>query len=349
MALAIKKHSGKSDLDASGFNIIVYGLPGAGKTSMCSTFPKVLYIDTENGVKFIDNEMDIATVRNWTEVEEVIQIMQSGASGYQTVVFDVVDEIHSLYMEHLKKTRGDLFNRQGSPTMQGWGAVKEGWRKFCKTMCLESSFNTVFVAHEKITTDDNGNVLTVSPKLMGSAAGELVGFVDFCGFKPDKTCIDFRESATHTSTKDRHGTFASLDSVIYNPTYDMLRGLVKKEFNPLAATLPAKFTSLQHAYDSCAAVGYDKDAVDALMADITAPKKAVELRNIIYNNLTSGQVLSAPPNIPAWQNWESIKDGVAWATTTLGIAEDEVKRILKEDLADVKEGKAEAFFNLLTK
>ncbi|MGL5074565.1 MAG: DUF1071 domain-containing protein [Waterburya sp.] len=68
-----------------------------------------------------------------------------------------------------------------------------------------------------------------------------------------------------------------------------------------------------------------------------------------YRWLKEQPTITVPKQSELWQNWKSIKDGVAWATTTLGIADEEVKRILKEDLADVKEGKAEAFFNLLTK
>lgn len=283
MALTIRSHAGKKTLNETGINIIIFGIPGAGKTSLAASFPKVLYIDSEQGTKFIDNQMDVATVKSWSEVKEVIDIVQSGQ--YETVVFDVIDEIHSLYMEFVKQEKPSLFNSLGVPSIAGWGVLKNGWRKFCKTMCMESTVNTVFVAHEKITQDDNGNVIRVSPKLMGSAASELVGFVDFCGFKPDKFSIDFRETGVVRDVKDRHGKFLELDSPIYNPTYTLLSGIVNGTVSATVATFPAKFTSLSQAYEACEGVGFNKEAVDAILSEITSSKKAVVLRDIIFEKL----------------------------------------------------------------
>ena len=282
MALNIVRHTAKQVISGTSVNIIVYGMPGSGKTSFSATFPDVLYVDTEGGTKFIDQEMDVVTISSWSDVKEVIALMESGEAGYKTVVFDVIDEVYELYVEFLTKASPSSFNRSGQPTMQGWGVIKKGWRKFCKTMCKNDSFNTVFVAHEKYTKDSDGNILSVSPKLIGSMGAELVGFVDFCGFKADKYSLDFRDSAYTPSTKDRHGKLTALDGAIQNPTYEMLTKLVAGSYPEEAALIPARFTSAKQAADVAASLGISDDEFKAMMASITAPKKALEIRRLLH-------------------------------------------------------------------
>ena len=281
MALQIKKHTGKESLSDTGFNFLIYGLPGSGKSTISSTFPKpILYVDTENGTKYIETEMDVVLIKEWSDVKEILELIQTGE--YKTVVWDVVDEVYELYLQFLKKEQPGLFNRAGSPTMSGWGVLKGGWRKFCKMVCKDANINAIFVCHEKTKQDDDGNIVEVSPKLMGSLASELVGFVDFVGYKETKYQIDFRDNPIYKSCKDRHGALTTLDSAIYNPTYTMLKGLVDGTYSELAATMPAVFKSPDEAFDWAAKLGISKEKATEMLESIKLPKKALEFRRQLH-------------------------------------------------------------------
>jgi len=97
-----------------------------GKTTFASTAPKPILADCENGAKYFGLRgisMDVAQIEKWADFKEFIQFIKD--KDYQTIVVDPIGEL----MEKLKRfmvASGDskLVQKDGSPTMAGWGWLK---------------------------------------------------------------------------------------------------------------------------------------------------------------------------------------------------------------------------------
>jgi GTPase SAR1 family protein len=77
--------------------VCVYGPEGVGKTSFAAQFPKPLFLDLERGSCAYNVER--VYPKSAAQVEEVLDWVLTGKSGYETVVFDSYDSLWHLYAE----------------------------------------------------------------------------------------------------------------------------------------------------------------------------------------------------------------------------------------------------------
>jgi hypothetical protein len=77
--------------------VCVYGPEGVGKTTFGAQFPKPLFLDLERGSCAYDVER--VYPKTAAQVEEVLDWVLAGGSGYETVVFDSYDSLWHLYAE----------------------------------------------------------------------------------------------------------------------------------------------------------------------------------------------------------------------------------------------------------
>ena len=77
--------------------VCVYGPEGVGKTSFAAQFPKPLFLDLERGSCAYNVER--VYPKTAAQMEEVLDWVLTGNSGYLTVVFDSYDSLWHLYAE----------------------------------------------------------------------------------------------------------------------------------------------------------------------------------------------------------------------------------------------------------
>lgn len=161
--------------------MMVYGNGGVGKTTFASTSPKPLLVDCENGSKYFGLrgiKMDVAKIGTWSEMEGLFDIAKSGQ--YETIVIDPIGEL----MEKLKRfmvAKGDkkLVQSDGSPSMAGWGWLKETMRNTIKIL-RDSGANLLLIAHVEEKADEEK--LVKRPMIMTKISDELVNMVDIVGY-----------------------------------------------------------------------------------------------------------------------------------------------------------------------
>ena len=282
MPLNIRKHTKAATIADTGFNMVIFGNPGSGKTTLASSFPDVLYVDTQQGTRFVDNTMDVVNIQTWQDVKDIIALMDSPDSPYKTVVWDVLDQVYILYLEFLQKQKPALFTSNGAPQIQAWQVIKSAWLKFMKMSCQNEKFNSVFILHEKAVKGDDGKTIEIRPTLSPSLLPITIGEVDFVGFKENVYSTDFRDLPHLPDVKDRLKVLKNLDGAVQNATYEVLRDITLGKITPLAAVLPAVFTSVEHAFQWAQKLGMTEDQFKETLASINAPKKAIALREILY-------------------------------------------------------------------
>ena len=91
-----------SDLvELQGAKLLVYGISGAGKTTLCQTVPgKTLVVSMEAGLLSIKDAKNVTAieVKEAAEIEEIAQLLESGKLDYDTVCLDSVTEMSEIVL-----------------------------------------------------------------------------------------------------------------------------------------------------------------------------------------------------------------------------------------------------------
>lgn len=161
--------------------MVVYGEGGVGKTTFAATAPRPIIADCENGSKYFGLrgiESDVALIEKWDDMQEFMEIALT--DKYDTVVIDPIGELMEKLIAYMRNKADSKFvQRDGNPTMAGWGWLKSTMRNFLKTM-RDSSKHIVIVAHVQ-EKDDEGRMIK-RPMIATRLSEELVNLVDIVGY-----------------------------------------------------------------------------------------------------------------------------------------------------------------------
>lgn len=161
--------------------MVVYGEGGVGKTTFAATAPRPIIADCENGSKYFGLrgiEADVALIEKWDDMQEFMQVALT--EDYDTVVIDPIGELMEKLTQYMvKKADSKLVQKDGNPTMAGWGWLKQTMRRFLKVM-RDSGKHIVIVAHVQ-ERDDEGRFVK-RPMIATRLSEELVNLVDIVGY-----------------------------------------------------------------------------------------------------------------------------------------------------------------------
>lgn len=210
--------------------MLVYGNGGVGKTTFGSTAPKPLLVDCENGAKYFGLrgiKMDVAKIATWSDMEGLFDIAKSGE--YKTIIIDPIGEL----MEKLKRymvMKGDkkLVQSDGSPSMAGWGWLKDTMRSTIKIL-RDSGVNLLLVAH--VSEDKDEEKLVKRPMIMTKISDEIVNMVDIVGYMQvvqvdgeEKRIIMVDPSSDKYVAKDRTGQLGKIIPPNFKDIIDACQG-----------------------------------------------------------------------------------------------------------------------------
>jgi phage nucleotide-binding protein len=210
--------------------MLVYGNGGVGKTTFASTAPKPLLVDCENGAKYFGLrgiKMDVAKIGSWSDMEGLFDIAKSGE--YETIIIDPIGEL----MEKLKRymvMKGDkkLVQADGSPSMAGWGWLKDTMRSTIKIL-RDSDVNLLLIAH--VSEDKDEEKLVKRPMIMTKISDEIVNMVDVVGYMQviqmdgeDKRIIMVDPASDKYVAKDRTGQLGKIIPPDFTDIIDACQG-----------------------------------------------------------------------------------------------------------------------------
>lgn len=161
--------------------MMLYGEGGVGKTTFGATAPKPIIADCENGAKYFGMRgisVDVAQIEKWADMREFLDYVKS--DKVETVVVDPIGELMDKLKRHML-AMGDtkLVQKDGSPTMAGWGWLKKTMRDFIKVL-RDTGKNVILIAHIEENKDEDR--LVKRPKIETKIADDIVNMVDVVGY-----------------------------------------------------------------------------------------------------------------------------------------------------------------------
>lgn len=162
-----------ADASTPSLVLCLYGVGGAGKTTLASTAPAPIFIDAEDGTKALGARginVPVIHVSKWEDVREAWGLIKKSAE-YKTVVIDPTGQFLELLIESI--------SGGGAMDLKKWGDAKARFRKFLWEI-KSSGKHVIFVAHDDKKQDDQSQVH--APKVAANLSDELVNMSDVVGY-----------------------------------------------------------------------------------------------------------------------------------------------------------------------
>lgn len=173
------------------FRVLVAGYPGIGKTTLGLSAPKPLLIDVDFGI----NRVMASARKDFIQpesYEELLNDLKGDLTDYETIVVDTGGKLLDLMKAYVIKNDIKNAKKDGSLSLQGYGAVGREFTRFMNYIYYELRKHCVIIFHAVEEKQDEETKLRILVE--GSTKNtvwqniELGGFIEMRG---DKKTIGF--------------------------------------------------------------------------------------------------------------------------------------------------------------
>lgn len=140
---------------------IVYGNPGAGKTTLALSAPRPLLIDLDNGLRRVEYKYR-TDVLNENSLDELYKdLSEIDLSNYDSIVIDTGGGLDNLIIDKIKETPTNL-QKDGNITLKAYGILKDESVKLVKYILEDLKKHLVLVYHIEQSEIKNSNNETIT-------------------------------------------------------------------------------------------------------------------------------------------------------------------------------------------
>lgn len=154
---------------------LIYGFPGAGKTSTANTSNNPLTLDFDSGSHRSGFRKDVLRIRLWEDIQSDLKSFLNALNDYDTVVIDTITACLDYIGEYLIRNEPKL----GKNKLQYFGALKDTFNKFVQTLKANGK-DLIFIAQVK-EKEENG-ISTKKPDITGGSYDIVTSLCDFIGY-----------------------------------------------------------------------------------------------------------------------------------------------------------------------
>lgn len=168
--------------------IVLYGTPGAGKTSFASTAKNPLLIDTDRGYDRSCQRVDTLTASKWEDIYNIETIGQTVVeNGKQTfkpgIIADydtvIIDTAKSMLDDYLAAYAIQKNYKLATNSLKRFGQMADDFKLFVNTVRFFGK-DIIFICHDKETQE--GDIIKHSPDCTGQSKDLLVRIADQVGY-----------------------------------------------------------------------------------------------------------------------------------------------------------------------
>jgi hypothetical protein len=249
----------------NNIKMLIYGEPGAGKTSFSFSMESPLCLDFDEGVHRSAFRKDSVKIDKW---EDVAKITASDVIGYKTIIVDTVGRQLDKLSASIIRSNYKLGTRAGNLTLQGYGELKSAFMNWTE-MIRELGLDLVFIAHSKEEKDGDSTVFR--PDIQGGSSGEVFKVSDAVGYMRminNRRTLDFSPTDKHFGKDTALIKLVEIPSLHDNPSFGAdLAKRIKDSINKASESgrkATEKIESYRSRLDQC----HDLDCLNNIRKDI---------------------------------------------------------------------------------
>lgn len=163
------------DMNVLGLNVLFYGDPGIGKTTLAFTAPNPLLLDFDRGVHRASHRKNALQFDSWQDVIDSKTDLDKLIAQHDSIIIDTAGTVIEAMQAYLVKSNPALL-RNG---IKLWGETKRLFQEFFLPLKL-SGKNVIFIAHAK--EKEEGDVRIKRPLIPGSSYDLLMQACDLVGY-----------------------------------------------------------------------------------------------------------------------------------------------------------------------
>lgn len=166
--MAIQLRSTKG-LHTNGVKMLVYGMAGAGKTSLIRTLPSPVVLSAEGGLLSIaDAEIPFIEIKTMNDLKESYEwLMTDEGKEFKSICLDSISEIAEVVLNTERKLTKD--------PRQAYGAMQEQMSDLIRAFRDIPDRNVYFTAKAEKSQDEQGRVL-YAPSMPGNKTGQQLPY-----------------------------------------------------------------------------------------------------------------------------------------------------------------------------
>lgn len=162
------------------FRVLIAGYPGIGKTTLGLSAPKPLLIDTDFGASRILDRLHTDCIQPNTYQELLDDLTIENLTDYETIVIDTGGKLLDLMKVHAIKLDIKNSKKDGSLSLQGYGAVGQLFKNFVYNIHYVLKKHLVVIFHVVEDKQDEEIKLRISAE--GSTKNTIWQEMDIGGF-----------------------------------------------------------------------------------------------------------------------------------------------------------------------
>ena len=156
--------------------VVIYGQPGAGKTTFAYSADNPYLMDFDGGARRSGARRgDTGIIEQWADVEGV------DLSGADTVIVDTAGAALDKLALHLIEENSKLGTKAGGLTRSGWGALKTRFSAWIKSL-MATGKDVVIVTHGKEEARGDTGDFVMRLEMVGGSKEFVYQLADIMGF-----------------------------------------------------------------------------------------------------------------------------------------------------------------------
>lgn len=241
--------------------LVLYGVAGAGKTSVATTAENPLLIDTDRGYDRAVQRCEATLVANsWHDIEAEMETMKS----YKTII---VDTAKACLDDYLATYAVEQNYNLKTNSLKRFGQMADDFKAFVNRLRANGS-DIIFICHDKETQD--GDVIRHAPDCTGQSKDLLIRIADQVGYifiQNGHRTITFNTLDNYVSKNV--GCIPTTEIPDFGtPAFETFMGdIIRKVKQAIASKSDAQAAAqkqLHEAREALAAVKTDKDVENVL-------------------------------------------------------------------------------------
>lgn len=191
--------------------VVIYGIPGIGKTTFGASAPKPIFLPTEDGLDAIKADA-FPLLKSWGEIEEALGVLANEEHEFETVVLDSADWAENLILNQVARDHGlDSYDSNAKPLAYGRGgrAAADYARRLLDGLDYlrdTKNMGVIILAHSQVkrfddpTTDAYDRYQLDLDKNVASVMVEWADVVGFANFR-----VSVKEETVGINAKKKRG------------------------------------------------------------------------------------------------------------------------------------------------